>query len=326
MRFWLKKQPPQAPTQGDQDSLPALLCDLQAFHPQKRERACYALAKRGPEALPALPILIDRLVDAASQVRLAALRAVVAIGKSAVPSLMKAFLTQSDKRDAIRRAIMAMGDEAFEPVKTCLLQANPNYDGRACESIQEYLNARGLAAASVLVHWLSHADPETVLAARRGLINMGPEVIPALEVGIRYDQVQVTQQIALILGNLGDPGLRYLLRLLGDRKRPINQRAGADGLLVYRERFFGTGHGIIPGKSLTNVPREITRALHALCSTDDRVRESSAWVLGSIGKLGTRQDLERVRSALVFRSIDNDEEQAIKKVIGQALDNLDLPV
>lgn len=113
-----------------------------------RRAAAWALFEKGPDAVPAVPILAGLLSDA--EVRMPALRALEAIGPQCVPALPQV-------------AALVKHEDGFVRI------------GTAC-----VLGSMGAPAIDALTEAVQDDYPPAALAAGRALLRLGPNALPAL--------------------------------------------------------------------------------------------------------------------------------------------------
>jgi HEAT repeat protein len=204
--------------------------------PWRRALACEILGTIGAER--SVPVLIERLGDDRLEVRMAAARALGAIGApQAGSALTSAFLERTAVPTGVAYdALRSLGSPGVDAFVKGLDRADPTVRVASCFGIGA--TAGGETAVTTLTRVIERDDNVRVrTAAIHALGVIGGEApSPALLRAARDPELRVRREAVESLGSFDDPGsVQALAESLGDRDREIALRS-ATSLLALGDR------------------------------------------------------------------------------------------
>ena len=207
--------------------------------PWRRALACEILGTLGAER--SVPVLVERLEDHRSEVRLAAARALGAIGSpAAAPSLTSVFLERRAVPTGVAYdALRALGPHGSEAFRRGLRSPDPTLRVASCFGVAALAGAGAAAAAVESVAALLAADENTRVrtAAAKALGVIGGAAPPRARVAAAADpELRGRRDAVAALGRFDDPGsVQLLAATAGDPDREVALRS-AEALLALRAR------------------------------------------------------------------------------------------
>lgn len=200
-----------------------------------RLRSATSLQCLGPHAHEATDKLINSFAD--EPVREAAMAAVVAIGRTSVPQLIKALADDTRRLEAAQvlrkldsaAARKAGADSLSEDDIPALQLALENESCARKSRIEaaEQLGETGVAAAPILITAFSSSDELVARAAAKAFEDVGPAAIPQLTESLANESAAVRAKAADALGAIGaDARLAVpgLVSRLADKDRNVQHR------------------------------------------------------------------------------------------------------
>lgn len=207
--------------------------------PWRRALACEMLGTLGAER--SVPVLVERLEDDRSEVRMAAARALGAIGApTAAPSLASVFLERRAVPTGVAYdALRSLGPYGAEVFRRGLGSPDPTIRVASCFGTAALAADTGVARAAEDVARLLAADPSTRVrtAAAKALGVIGGTTPPRVLVEAAGDpEVHVRREAVAALGLFDEPGAVGLLAgAAQDPDREVALRA-AEALLALGSR------------------------------------------------------------------------------------------
>lgn len=207
--------------------------------PWRRVLACEILGTLGAER--SVPVLVERLEDHRSEVRLAAGRALGTVGSpAAAPSLTSVFLERRAVPTGVAYdALRALGPHGSEAFRRGLSSPDPTLRIASCLGVAALAGAGNGAAAVEAVAGLLAADDNTRVrtAAAKALGVIGGTAPPRALVEAAADpELRVRREAVASLGVFDDPdSVELLAAAAGDPDREVALRS-AEALLALRAR------------------------------------------------------------------------------------------
>jgi HEAT repeat protein len=194
-----------------------------------------SLRRLGPHAHEATDKLISSFTD--EPVREAAMAAVVAIGKTSVPELVKALNDDTRRLEAAwalrkldpvaaRKGGVDSPSERDIPALRLALENRSRNEKSRIEAAKQ-LGQTGVAAAPILIAAFSSSDEQVARAVARAFEDVGPSAIPQLTESLANESVVVRAKSADALGAIGPdakPALSHLVTQLADTDRTVQHR------------------------------------------------------------------------------------------------------
>ncbi|HEY1723667.1 MAG TPA: HEAT repeat domain-containing protein [Magnetospirillaceae bacterium] len=221
---WLAGRKPERFAHSLDGELQPLLAKLESKAAAERGAVARSLAKAGAGARAALPALIARLNDPSEPVGLNAAYALAAIGKDAVPELVRAMLDndgenvddarvfidegQHSEVEMVARnaahGLAAIGADAVPALLGCLDRAGPRVRKYAVFALGES-GADGPDVVAALIRSTKDADPYVRINAVEalGLKHATPEAVRALAAALSDADDEVRFNAALALARVG---------------------------------------------------------------------------------------------------------------------------
>lgn len=213
----------------------ALIVGLSDSDHRVRLRSAVSLQRLGPDAREATGKLIRSFAD--GPVREAAMAAVVAIGKSSVPELVKVLnddtrrleaaqvLRKLDSAAARKAGVDSLSEHDIPALRLAL--ENESRDRKSRIAAAERLGETGVAAARSLIAAFSSSDESVARAAASAFGNVGPSAIPQLTESLANESAAVRAKAADALGAIGPnarPAIPGLVSRLADKDRIVQHR------------------------------------------------------------------------------------------------------
>ena len=201
------------------------------------EAAAHALAEIGPQAVDAVPALLQALMNEEDAgLRQAVSDALGAIGSEAVPALVQALADEDERvRNAAARALKDVGPQAVDAVPA-LIQALGDPDDDVGLAAASALGDVGPEAIPMLVEALGERDANARRGAILALGRIGPEAKEAAPLIIRALEEEsewlVRSSAAYALGSMqpdASEAVPALIQALGDESEYV-RAAAADAL------------------------------------------------------------------------------------------------
>ena len=191
--------------------MPALTAALKSSNADVRGHAAYGLEEIGAASQPAVPALVALLTDKDSNVRRAAIDALVGIhlGQKELIPIMKQALEVSDMDpDIVVPALNALADAGDAGMQVLIGELqNEKVRYWACLALAE-AGPKAKAAVPDLSKLLQHADPEIRMRAALTVGDIGPDAksaAPLLIKALSDEQNSVRYAAAFAVGrNWGD--------------------------------------------------------------------------------------------------------------------------
>lgn len=291
-------------------ALPALIQALDNESSLVRGTAAYALGGIGEPAKGAVPALADALRDERTEgtytVSFRAAVALVKIGQPAVPALIQALVDPSSLARA--NAAYALGEvgyasggigELAEEALPALIEMLRDKDKEARGRAAYALGGIGEPAIPALIEALNHEDRDVRSNAAYALGRIGEpakDAVPVLMKAMSNDDY-VRLGAAEALGKIGEPAVPALVEALNHEDEDVRRNAasvlgkigelpkGAVPALIKRlgdEDLYVRYNATI---ALSRIGEPAVPALiEALRSEDSAIRSSAAYVLGDIGE------------------------------------------
>lgn len=200
-------------------AIPALIEGLGDKRDSVRRSCGLTLCELGPEAVDALPALIEMISRNSSEAESYALWR---FGRSGVPDLARA----ASSEDEVIRLMAVRSLSGIRPrpagAYPVLIDALNDPDSWVVDAAAESFREAGPAAVPPLLRAVQHHRPETRRAAVRalGLCRPSPKkVLEPLKTALRDSDVEVSRLAAAALGSMGADAKgasRELIRTLGD--------------------------------------------------------------------------------------------------------------
>lgn len=222
-------------TSSADETVPALIAEIQHFNPTVRLSAFRSLSKLGSDARQALPDLTRALNDDDAKIREGAAQAIGQLGREAMPTLVR-MLTHPDKY-VRRNAVWGLGKlgPQARSVMHDLCQALKDEDPRTAAGAAQALGSMGAEAAPA-VPMLAEAMRGTNIVlcrlAAKALSQIGRSALATLISHLKHHDPFVKGEAAVALGWMGPAAaaaVQTLIDLLRTAKKPTSQYAS--GLL-----------------------------------------------------------------------------------------------
>lgn len=200
-----------------------------------RLRSATSLQQLGPDAHEATDKLISSFAD--EPVREAAMAAVVAIGRTSVPELIKALADDARRLEAARAlrkldpaaarkaGVHSPSERDIPALRLALENESRNHKSRIEAAKQ--LGETGVAAAPILISAFSSSDEQVARAAARAFENVGASAMPQLTESLANESAVVRARAADALGAIGPdarPAIPGLVSRLSDTDRTVQHR------------------------------------------------------------------------------------------------------
>ena len=264
------------------DAVPALAEAIDLRKPKLADRAVHALGSiGGPEAVKALASRFDALpsVGAGTGYDLQG-EAARALGRTKEPSALRVLVAILQRHDhpsinRVQDAFANYGEEALDLLLPLLSDEDRRIRARAAWAISE-IGPRATRAVEPLRAALRDAEPSVRSAAACALGSIGPEAASAVPDLIRdIDNGNGAIQALGQIGPAARAGVRVLIRIVGDRRRDLADRALA-----------ATSLGQIGAASRRAIPtlRAVVRRNR---NPDSDLRQRAEKAIEQIGKAAT---------------------------------------
>lgn len=215
-----------------EDAIPLL---IEALHDwdvdgHVRKMATYALAKRGPAAVPAL---VEALQERRGDVRQAASQALQRIGKPAVPALTDALGTAKGlSRTSVVRTLAEIGPSraAVSQLQVALTDQDPFLRAAAATALGR-TDSRDSATVLKLVNSYRDEKPAVRNSVVSALAKAAPDSEPALATliaALKDPEPEIRSTAARVLGDLGpkaQPAVPALITALDDKYQFLRSNA-----------------------------------------------------------------------------------------------------
>ncbi len=217
--------------EDDQDVISALAQTLENPDPEIRIQTLKVLTELGPKAKAAIPNIFSAFIDPNMNIRFAADNALRAMGKEAVPFLMKVLLNDNEVlRCFAAGALGLIGPDAKEavPTLTVLMQDSRPRVRKAAVSALGLIGSEAQTAIPTLIAGLGDPEWEVRDGSVRTLRLIGEPAISALVKALTHEQPKIRMNAAVSLGNMGYPAkdtLPALEELANDPDPEVSQRA-----------------------------------------------------------------------------------------------------
>jgi HEAT repeat protein len=281
---------------GDKVAVPALIEQLEDTTSDVRKAACTALGQiRDPSAVPALIACLDQ-----RDISQPAANALVQIGKPAVPALIEALTSPSNRvRIAACTALGLIGDIAAIPALRVHAEVMEEAQyalaklGGTSMALQEAV--RSLAEQSL---WGVLCRALTSNLVRDAIVQLGCRAVPALIDALRDDDPKILQAACRALEHIGDtaafPALRVHADVMEEALQALAKLGGSTFPLqqavrtLAEQSLWGVLCRALTGDQVRDAivqlgSRAVPALIDALRDDDPRIRQAACTALGQIG-------------------------------------------
>lgn len=182
--------------------------------------------------------LIEQLGDASEYVSHEAYRALVRIGKPAVPALIRA-LDDGNPRVHVRTVeILGTIGQPVEVVVPALIKAMSDEDskvrGDAAFTLSQFAQSTQ-SVAPALIRAMGDESVYVRINAAYALVEIGEPAVPALKEALRDENADIRYGVADVLARIGEPAIPALIEILLDRFHKAAYSAAAWALKMMGE-------------------------------------------------------------------------------------------
>jgi HEAT repeat protein len=211
----------------DIEALTVLLDLLRDQDPEVRQSACVEIGKIGPRAAPAIPALIEQLMEEKGGLRHGPAEALGRIGATAVAPLLERLRREPDAEDSIFLALERMGPEA-EPAIPMLLDALKDQDRHGASRALGRIGPRavpalleGLESPDCNVRWRATLALQETRADPEVLVPIFIKLLRDADGNVRQSAAGGLGHLAAFgrLGAFSDEAVAALIEALNDRAR-----------------------------------------------------------------------------------------------------------
>ncbi len=295
------------------DDIASLIKDLGSPNVVTRAAAARRLSELGPEASPAIPVLVKSLDDDDRDVRDWACWAFAHIGDKSIPALLDVLGTPRRAARARVAAIMSLGNMkvAFAKVDDALIKElrEKERDFRFY-AVAALANRNVTSATPALVALIEHEEDFGVRRdAIRAIMHFGPAgkaAVPAL-VRIVKKEWFMAAEAGPALVYVGGEGIAALMALAKDKKNPADVRARAIRALTMTH---------LPLADVPDAPETALPALLVLLNEEEaEVQWAAIHALGRFGPKATR-------AVPALRKFLDSNDPQLRRAAADALENI----